>query len=54
MRLPFRFRTIRQILTIGFSFLIVLLLGAGAVGWISMTSMADRVPEALADAQADA
>lgn len=54
MRLPFRFRTIRQILAIGFSFLIVLLLGAGAVGWISMTSMADRVTEALAAAQADA
>jgi len=54
MRLPFRFRTIRQILTIGFSFLIMLLLGAGAVGWISMTGMAERVSEALADAQADA
>jgi methyl-accepting chemotaxis protein len=54
VRLPFRFRTIRQILTIGFSALIVLLLGAGAVGWISMTSMAERVSDALADAQADA
>ena len=54
MRLPFRFRTIRQILTIGFSALIVLLLGAGAVGWISMTGMAERVSDALADAQADA
>jgi methyl-accepting chemotaxis protein len=54
MRLPFRFRTIRQILTIGFSFLIMLLLGAGAVGWISMTGMAERVSDALADAQADA
>jgi len=54
MTLPFRFRTIRQVLTVGFSFLILLLLGAGAVGWISMTSMAERVTETLNDAQKDA
>jgi methyl-accepting chemotaxis protein len=54
MKLPFKFRTIRQVLAVGFSFLIVLLLGAGAVGWVSMTSMADRVSETLADAQHDA
>ena len=54
MKLPFKFRTIRQVLAVGFSFLIVLLLGAGAVGWMSMTSMADRVSETLADAQHDA
>jgi len=54
MRLPFKFRTIRQVLAVGFSFLIVLLLGAGAVGWASMTKMADRVSETLADAQRDA
>jgi methyl-accepting chemotaxis protein len=54
MKLPFNFRTIRQVLTVGFSFLIVLLLGAGAVGWFSMTRMADRVTETLADAQHDA
>ena len=54
MTLPFSFRTIRQILAVGFSFLILLLLGAGAVGWISMSQMADRVTATLADAQADA
>ncbi len=54
MTLSFRFRTIRQVLTVGFSFLILLLLGAGAVGWISMTSMAERVTETLNDAQKDA
>ena len=54
MTLTFRFRTIRQILAVGFSFLILLLLGAGAVGWISMAQMADRVTATLADAQADA
>src|SRR5687768_8555741 len=54
MKVSYRFRTIRQILTIGFSFLIVLLLAAGAVGWISLTSMADQVTETLADAQYDA
>src|SRR6202165_5122416 len=54
MKLPFRFHTIRQILTVGFSFLIVVLLGAGAVGWISMNSMAERVSEALGEAQQDA
>jgi methyl-accepting chemotaxis protein len=54
MKLPFKFKTIRQVLTVGFSFLILLLLGAGAVGWISMAQMADRVTETLADAQQDA
>jgi methyl-accepting chemotaxis protein len=54
MKFPFRFRTIRQVLTVGFAFLILLLLGAGAVGWISMTSMADRVSETLDEAQRDA
>jgi methyl-accepting chemotaxis protein len=54
MKLPFKFQTIRQVLTVGFSFLILLLLGAGAVGWISMAQMADRVTETLADAQQDA
>jgi methyl-accepting chemotaxis protein len=54
MKLPFKFQTIRQVLTVGFAFLILLLLGAGAVGWISMAQMADRVTETLADAQQDA
>lgn len=54
MRLPFRFQTIRQVLTVGFAFLILLLLGAGAVGWVSMSQMADRVTETLAAAQQDA
>ena len=51
---PYKFRTIRQVLTVGFSFLIVLLLGAGVVGWVSMTRMADDVGRTLADAQQDA
>ena len=50
----YRFRTIRQVLTVGFSFLIVLLLGAGVVGWVSMTRMADEVGNTLAGAQLDA
>ena len=54
MKLTFKFQTIRQVLAVGFSFLILLLLGAGAVGWISMAQMADRVTETLADAQQDA
>ncbi len=54
MKLPFKFHTIRQVLAVGFSFLILLLLGAGAVGWISMAQMANRVSETLADAQRDA
>ena len=54
MKLPFKFRTIREVLTVGFAFLIVLLLGAGAVGWLSMTKMADRVSDTLADAQQEA
>ena len=54
MKLPFKFQTIRQVLTVGFAFLILLLLGAGAVGWVSMAQMANRVAETLADAQQDA
>ena len=54
MKVLFHFRTIRQILTVGFSFLIVLLLAAGAVGWISMMNMADQVTATLAEAQQDA
>ncbi|GAC1411761.1 MAG: hypothetical protein NVSMB53_07930 [Gemmatimonadaceae bacterium] len=54
MKLPFKFQTIRQVLTVGFSFLILLLLGAGAVGWISMAQMADRVTETLGGAERDA
>src|SRR2546423_6106865 len=49
-----RFQTIRQVLTVGFAFLILLLLGAGAVGWISMNRMASQVSETLSDAQQDA
>ena len=54
MKITFRFQTIRQVLTVGFSFLILLMVGAGAVGWVSMTRMADRVSETLADAQQEA
>ena len=54
MRLGFKFETIRQVLTVGFSFLILLLLGAGAVGWISMNRMASQVSDTLDDAQQDA
>jgi len=54
VKLPFKFHTIRQVLTVGFSFLILLLLGAGAVGWISMAQMADRVTETLGGAERDA
>jgi len=54
MKAPFRFQTIRQVLTVGFSFLIFLMLAAGAVGWLSMNRMADQVTNTLADAQQDA
>jgi methyl-accepting chemotaxis protein len=54
MRVPFRFQTIRQVLTVGFSLLIVLMLVAGAVGWFSLNRMADQVSRTLADAQQDA
>lgn len=54
MKLGYRFQTIREVLTVGFSFLILLLLSAGAVGWISMTRMADQVTLTLAEAQEDA
>jgi len=50
----FRFQTIRQVLTVGFSFLILLMVAAGAVGWFSMNRMADQVTDTLADAQQDA
>jgi len=54
MKVPFRFQTIRQVLSVGFSFLIILMLAAGAVGWVSMNRMADQVTSTLADAQSDA
>ena len=54
MRLPFKVHTIREVLTVGFAFLIVLMVSAGVVGWVSMTRMADEVSQALADAQQDA
>ena len=50
----YRFRTIRQVLTVGFSFLIFLLISAGAVGWVSMRRMADEVSKTLDGAQSDA
>ena len=54
MRAFYRFQTIRQVLTVGFSFLILLLISAGAVGWFSMRRMADEVTRTLAGAQQDA
>ena len=54
MRTLYRFQTIRQVLTVGFSFLIFLLISAGAVGWVSMRRMADEVSKTLAGAQQDA
>ena len=54
MKLTFKFQTIRQVLAVGFGFLIVLMLGAGGVGWVSMAQMADRVTETLSNAQQDA
>jgi methyl-accepting chemotaxis protein len=54
VKLGYRFQTIREVLTVGFSFLILLLLSAGAVGWVSMTQMADQVTLTLAEAQEDA
>ena len=54
MRNPLRFRTIRQVLAAGFSLLVVLLLTAGILGWISMTRMATEVAHALEEAQYDA
>jgi methyl-accepting chemotaxis protein len=50
----YRFQTIRQVLTVGFTFLILLLISAGAVGWVSMSRMADEVSRTLANAQQDA
>jgi methyl-accepting chemotaxis protein len=50
----YQFKTIREVLTVGFSFLILLLISAGAVGWISMTRMADEVTQTLGEAQQDA
>ena len=49
-----RFQTIRQVLSVGFSFLILLMLAAGAVGWLSMNTMADQVTRTLSEAQQDA
>ena len=54
MRNPLRFRTIRQVLAAGFSLLVVLLLTAGILGWISMSRMATEVAKALDEAQYDA
>jgi len=54
MRNPLRFRTIRQVLAAGFSLLVVLLLTAGILGWISMSRMATEVETALGEAQHDA
>lgn len=54
MKLTFKFHTIRQVLAVGFGFLILLMLGAGAVGWVSMAQMADRVTETLSNAQQEA
>ncbi|MBC8024517.1 MAG: methyl-accepting chemotaxis protein, partial [Steroidobacteraceae bacterium] len=54
MRNPLRFRTIRQVLAAGFSLLVVLLLTAGILGWISMSRMATEVATALGEAQYDA
>src|SRR5688572_16923409 len=51
---PMRFRTIRQVLAAGFSLLVVLLLTAGILGWISMSRMATEVATALGEAQYDA
>ena len=50
---PFRFRTIRQVLTVGFAFLITLLVGAGVLGWMSMAGMAKNVRATLSEAQQD-
>ena len=54
MRNPLRFQTIRQVLAAGFSLLVVLLLTAGILGWISMSRMAAEVETALGEAQYDA
>lgn len=51
---PMRFRTIRQVLAAGFSLLVVLLLTAGILGWVSMSRMATEVATALGEAQYDA
>lgn len=50
----YRFKTIRQVLAVGFALLILLLISAGVVGWVSMTRMADEVTLTLAEAQQDA
>ena len=54
MRNPLRFQTIRQVLAAGFSLLVVLLLTAGILGWISLSRMATEVESALGEAQYDA
>ncbi|MEO8908900.1 MAG: methyl-accepting chemotaxis protein [Gemmatimonadaceae bacterium] len=50
----YHFKTIREVLAVGFSLLILLLISAGVVGWVSMTRMADEVSLTLAEAQQDA
>jgi methyl-accepting chemotaxis protein len=54
MKAIYRFKTIREVLTVGFALLIFLLISAGIVGWVSMTRMADEVSLTLAEAQQDA
>jgi len=54
MKAIYRFKTIREVLTVGFALLIFLLISAGIVGWVSMTRMADEVSLTLAEAQLDA
>lgn len=39
MNNPLRFRTIRQVLAAGFSLLVILMLTAGIVGWVSRKSV---------------
>ena len=51
MKAIYRFKTIREVLTVGFALLIFLLISAGIVGWVSMTRMADEVSLTLAEAQ---
>jgi methyl-accepting chemotaxis protein len=54
MKNPLRLNTIRQVLAAGFSLLVVLLLTAGILGWLSMSRMATEVATALGEAQYDA
>lgn len=52
--LPERLWTIRVALYIGFAMLVVLLIAAGTVGWVSMTRMDTEVNQALGDADQSA